>query len=143
MAPWTTGAAFTPTVAAWARVEAQIMLVLDYLDKAGPLDSDGTPRPATDLLDRLERNASNLRASLGLDPASLAKLLRDVGVVAGVVGGDGLAQLTEQGRRIRLAAEARHALGTANGHAAPPVVAQEGADGASGTDGTSEPEPSP
>jgi len=69
----------TPALWAWARVEARIQLVSEYLiDQGGDIDGDGTVRPAADLLMRLESKAESMRSRLGLDPLSRARLGRDV-----------------------------------------------------------------
>ena len=68
-----------PSLWAWARVEARVQLVSEYLmDRGGDIDEEGTVRPAADLLVRLESQAASLRARLGLDPLSRARLGRDV-----------------------------------------------------------------
>jgi hypothetical protein len=70
---------YRPAVWAWARCEARIQLVTEYLlDRGGDLDADGEVRPAARLLEALERRAENLRARLGLDPLARARLGRDV-----------------------------------------------------------------
>lgn len=80
-APWCARGTFSATVAAWARTEARVALVAAWLADVGDLDADGTPRPATGLLERLERRAASLRAELGLTPIALAHLLRVMGDV--------------------------------------------------------------
>lgn len=73
-------ATYGHAVWAWGRAEARIQLVVEWLmdqDPPGPLDRDGNVRPAATYLDRLEKRAENLRATLGLDPLSRAKLGRD------------------------------------------------------------------
>jgi hypothetical protein len=68
-----------PAVWAWARVEARIQLVTEYLaEVGGDLTDDGEVRAAADLLTRLESQAMNHRARIGLDPLSRARLGRDV-----------------------------------------------------------------
>lgn len=70
---------YAASVAAWARVEARIQLLTEYLSGAGgDLDAEGAVRPAADLLTRLEGQAEKARARLGLDPLSRARLGRDV-----------------------------------------------------------------
>ncbi|HXN61400.1 MAG TPA: hypothetical protein VN886_13200 [Acidimicrobiales bacterium] len=67
-----------PAVWAWARIEARVELLTEWLaDKGGDLDADDTVRPAADLLTRLTVQAANMRARLGLDPLSRARLGRD------------------------------------------------------------------
>lgn len=73
---------------AWARAEAQVQLLGEYLlklgedldpDKGGGLvDDKGEPRPALLALERAERRAVKARERLGLDPLSRAKLGKDV-----------------------------------------------------------------
>jgi hypothetical protein len=41
VAPWCSRATYGSAVAAWARVEAQLQLVMAWLDEHGPLDADG------------------------------------------------------------------------------------------------------
>lgn len=68
-----------PSLWAWARTEARVQLLHEFLlDRGGDLDDDGSVRPAAELLTRLERHAESLRARLGLDPLSRARLGRDV-----------------------------------------------------------------
>jgi len=58
-----------------ARCEARIQLLTEYLtDAGGDLDDDGGVRAAADLLTRLESQAMNHRARIGLDPLSRARL---------------------------------------------------------------------
>lgn len=65
-------------VLAWARAEARVILVTRFLDERGPLDPEGKPWPATELLVRLERLAAERRHALGLTPMARARLGRDV-----------------------------------------------------------------
>jgi len=74
-APWCCRPSNAAAIAAWARVEAGVQLLMAWLDEHGPLHDDGVPRPATALLGRMETQKANLRGSLGLDPMSLARLL--------------------------------------------------------------------
>lgn len=108
IAPWCSRPAYGPTIAAWARVEAQLHLVLEWLDEVGPLDAEGVPRPATTLLARLESQSQSLRAELGLSPLSLAKLLGAFTTAVTVGGDDGgaLDALKAEGRRFVEAREA-------------------------------------
>jgi hypothetical protein len=103
-APWLNAPAFASAVLAWSRVEAQVALVGAWLAETGPLDSDGKPRSAAEFLVRLERLAADLRGRLGLDPASRARIERDL--AAGVRDLDLTSQLAE-GRRLREAHEPR------------------------------------
>ncbi len=69
---------YGPAVRAWARCEASLERLDAYLSDVGLLDEEGTPRPATRLRDRMETRSESLRARLGLDPLSRARLGRDV-----------------------------------------------------------------
>lgn len=70
---------YRPSLWAWARAEAKVQLLTEWLmDRGGDLDEDGEVRSAAALLERVERRAVTLRARLGLDPLSRAKLGRDV-----------------------------------------------------------------
>lgn len=60
---------------AWARAEARVQLLAEYLDEHGPLDEHGSPRPALDALVRCERLAGEQRVRLGLDPLSVLALV--------------------------------------------------------------------
>lgn len=104
VAPWAAEPTFAASVAAWARVEAQLQLVLDWLDEHGPLDDEGEPRGATNLQLKLESSAANLRATLGLDPQSWARLLASF-AAAGDPADEGRRQLLEVGRRLLEAQE--------------------------------------
>lgn len=106
-APWVARPAYRATLAAWCRVEAQLRLVSEYLDRVGLLDEDGRPRPATNLQDRLESRAAKLRSQLGLDPMSLSRLMLTVSAVerAHLARGGSLDGLLDE-----LAAEGRAAL---------------------------------
>jgi hypothetical protein len=73
-----------PALWAWARAEAQVQLLTEYLavkaeaagDGIGDLDDDRV-KAAYLLLHRAESRASSGRARLGLDPLSQARLGRD------------------------------------------------------------------
>lgn len=71
-------ACYAPALWAWARAEARVQLLTEWIDEHGLLDEDGKPRGAADLLIRCERLAAEGRARLGLDPLSRARLGRDV-----------------------------------------------------------------
>lgn len=105
-APWLASSTFEASLAAWGRTEAKIALVSTYLDEVGVLDDDGQPRPAVELVVRLERLAADLRGRLGLDPSSAARIARDLSTS---VRDEGLATLVDEGRRLRLAAESEAA----------------------------------
>lgn len=77
-------ARWRPALWAWARAEAQVQLLTEYLEqKATSADSgvgdlgDERVRAAHLLLHRAEARADRSRARLGLDPLSAARLGRD------------------------------------------------------------------
>lgn len=70
---------YRPAVWAWARAEAKIQLLTEYLeDHGGDIDAEGEIRGAASLLEKVERRCESLRARLGLDPLARARLGRDV-----------------------------------------------------------------
>jgi hypothetical protein len=77
--------AFRPALWAWARAEAQVQLLTEYLaglaeaanNGVGDLD-DERVRAAYLLLHRAEMRAQSGRSRLGMDPLSRARLGRDV-----------------------------------------------------------------
>ncbi len=76
---------YRPAVWAWARAEAQVQLLTEYLAKAGEASGDGVGdleqdgiRSAYLLLHRAEARATTGRTRLGLDPVSRARLGKDV-----------------------------------------------------------------
>ena len=93
-----------PALWAWARAEAQVQLLTDYIavkaeaagDGIGDLDDDRV-KAAYLLLHRAEARALSGRARLGLDPLSQARLGRDR-AAAGV----DMAQLMAQLHRLEL-----------------------------------------
>ena len=76
-APYLASEHFAPAVRAWARAEAAVELVGEWLSEYGLLDLDGKPWPAVETMLKFERRASEERSRLGLDPTSRAKLERD------------------------------------------------------------------
>jgi len=69
---------YEPAVWAWARAEAQVLVLTAYLDEHGMLDENGNPRPALSAFKDAENRASRARQRLGLDPLSRAQLGRDI-----------------------------------------------------------------
>lgn len=118
-APWTSGPAYAGAVAAWARNEAQIVLIGNYLDRVGLLDDEGLPRPASNRLDRLESRAETLRARLGLDPLSMVKLLGGLSAIAAAGPADDLEALKKDGRIMLKSWERHLELGTGDQEATP------------------------
>jgi hypothetical protein len=136
-APWLSRPAFARLVASLAWVEAQIDRVRTYIaERGGPLDADGNPLPAANYLDRLEARASNLRARAGLDPLSLANLLRTTSELSDAHSADVLEALRAEGRKLLAAHEAR--LAAADGHGAVPDSNEEPPKLSSGTEEASE-----
>lgn len=75
---------FRPALWAWARAEAQVQLLTEWLTKQAESTGDGVGdladekvRAAYLLLHRAEARATTQRARLGLDPLSAARLGRD------------------------------------------------------------------
>lgn len=93
-----------PALWAWARAEAQVQLLTEYLAKAaeeandgvGDLDRDRV-RTAYLLLHRAETRATTGRTRLGLDPLSAARLGRDK-TAAALDAAQLMAQLERQER---------------------------------------------
>lgn len=70
---------YRPALWAWARTEARIQLVSEWLQAhGGDLETDGEVRSAARLLNELEASATRSRSSLGLDPLSRARLGKDI-----------------------------------------------------------------
>lgn len=67
-----------PAVLAYARTEAQLEVLTAYVDEHGPFKDDGEISAAEKHRLRIDTQAANHRARLGLDPLSRAKLGRDV-----------------------------------------------------------------
>ncbi len=69
-----------PAIWAWAQTEIRCQLIAEWLaDKGSEIDpEDESVRPAAALLDRLTARCESMRSKLGLDPASRARLGRDV-----------------------------------------------------------------
>jgi hypothetical protein len=80
--PWLDRDEYSAALNAWARAEARCDLIQDYLSRVGLLDDKGKPRPAAELALRLERQAAEARARLGLDPASRAAIERSLSASA-------------------------------------------------------------
>lgn len=69
---------YDAAVRAWARAEAQVLVLTEFIDKHGTLDDNVVPRPALSALKDFENRAARERTRLGLDPLSRAQLGRDV-----------------------------------------------------------------
>lgn len=102
-------AKFLPAVQAWARLQARTALLSDWLDGMTP-EEMATPRKVggstpVELWLSAERAASRARERLGLDPASFAKIARDLGI-ANRAQEDAISRMGETGRQIREKREA-------------------------------------
>ena len=109
-APWTQAAAFAGSVRSWSWTEGQAALLRSWLDQHGVLDERGEPRAAASMLHRVESRLIKLRARLGLDPRSLATLLRDAASVARATGDEAVLDALEREGRAILEARAQQAL---------------------------------
>jgi len=68
-----------PGVWAWARAEARVQLLTEWLaDHGEGVDDEGNVAPVLAALRLWEVRAANARSRLGLDPLSAARLGRDV-----------------------------------------------------------------
>lgn len=76
-APYLRDPSYEPALLAWARFEAKCDLLHAWIDEHGMFDDNGNPVPAAKILDRYEGRAASLRATLGMDPVSRAKLQKD------------------------------------------------------------------
>ena len=75
--PYLSDPSFEPALLAWARFEAKVDLLHTWIDEHGMFDATGAIVPAAKVLPSFEGRASSLRATLGMDPVSRAKLQRD------------------------------------------------------------------
>lgn len=101
LAPWAARPQFAPGVRRWARAEAIAAKLWAFIAENGPLDADGNPRPALAVLERWEAAAAARGASLGLDPAAMAKLLGALAVSSGNENAaEALDALRAEGRQL-------------------------------------------
>jgi hypothetical protein len=102
VAPWLANPVHAAAVRSWSITEARAHLVRTWLGEHGELDEEGKPRPATDLLAKLDAQAERARDRLGLSPLALAKLLATFGAAerSGAGDDDALASLRAEGRRL-------------------------------------------
>ncbi|MDQ3661720.1 MAG: hypothetical protein M3454_11810 [Actinomycetota bacterium] len=110
--PWLAEPQYAASVRSWARSEAVVSRLADWLATVGVLDGDGNPRPALAALAQFERQAAERRSALGLDPSSRARIERDLSSSAQ----SRVSTLTDalaEGRKLREAAQARMANGEA------------------------------
>jgi hypothetical protein len=95
--------AFRPTLADWARAEAMASLVFDWLCGL-PVEQMASPRLAgtkapLDLWRALSAHAGRLRARLGMDPVSYARLAKDLGL-AQAASDEALRQAAARGAKL-------------------------------------------
>mgnify|MGYP005813185535 CR=1 FL=1 len=76
--PYLQAPEYEAAVQAWARAEAQAMLLQKWVDDNGLVNRFGKVSDVEQALHRAETRAANARARLGLDPLSRARLGRDV-----------------------------------------------------------------
>lgn len=69
---------FTAATWAWARAEAQALVLSTWIYENGSLDEAGVPRPALGSLLDFEKLASSARQRLGFDPLARARLGLDL-----------------------------------------------------------------
>jgi hypothetical protein len=96
--PYLRASDFAPALRAWARAEASLELLAEWVDENGLLDDAGRPQPWVSTLLRFERLAASHRTRLGLDPASRAKLEHELADAAR--GRFDLGQMLEEGRKV-------------------------------------------
>lgn len=98
---------FLPAVESWARREARARLLSDWLDQM-TVDEMTTPqrkgalKVPFELWAQAENMAAKGRKDLGLDPASYAGIMKDLGI-AGRAQDDAIGRLGQQGAAIRQA----------------------------------------
>lgn len=93
---------FRPAVEAWARAEARVQLLLDWVGGMTvecQTDHGAGKRSPVELLAKFETQAATARARLGMDPVSAAKLARDLSAKRAMDRG-GISSLVEQGRAV-------------------------------------------
>lgn len=76
-APYLNDPSYEPALLSWARFEAKCDLLHAWMKEHGMFDDGGNVVPAAKILDRYEGRAASLRAALGMDPVSRAKLQKD------------------------------------------------------------------
>lgn len=69
---------YTAALRGWSRAEARVLLLVAALERRGLEDAEGNPSPWLTALEKAEGAAERARSRLGLDPASHARLGRDV-----------------------------------------------------------------
>jgi hypothetical protein len=101
---------FLPAVESWARREARARLLSDWLDgmtvdQMTSPQRKGALKVPFELWAQAENMAAKGRKDLGLDPASYAGIMKDLGI-AGRAQDDAIGRLGAQGAAIRQARQA-------------------------------------
>ncbi len=100
---------FMPAVEAWARAEARVRLLNDWIDgmtieeMTSPPERKGASaavKVPVELLMQAENQAAKRRKDLGLDPASWASIQKDLGI-AGRAADDAVTRMGAAGAAIR------------------------------------------
>ena len=115
---------FKAAVVSWARRESRAKILSDYLDGkdveewiSPPTHGKGPSAPSKTLFElwlAAEHSAAKARKDLGLDPASWAGILKDLGI-AGKVADDAIARLGAQGAKIAEERNLRMVQGSGEG----------------------------
>jgi hypothetical protein len=96
---------FKPAIESWARREARVVLLSDWLDTL-PVEEWAVPQKTGamkspyEIYLTAEHSAAKARKDLGLDPSSYASILKDLGI-AGRQQEDALERMATQGAEIR------------------------------------------
>ena len=93
---------YQPALQAWARAEARVQLLTEYVADRPPVE--GKPLPALEQLRQWESTAAKARDKLGLNPLARAALMKQLAATqafSGIAGvqAAGLAALTARGLR--------------------------------------------
>lgn len=100
---------FRPALWAWARAEAQIQLLTEYLEQVGKGGvgdlANERVKAAYMLLHRAEARAERTRGRLGLDPLSRARLGKDVAQGRAADAAAELSRMREEAERVARSAE--------------------------------------
>lgn len=99
---------YAASVASWARLEAKVQLIGEWLENMPVEDQvipqKGATKPPVEIWLLAEKTAAQARQRLGLDPVSHARLIRDLGLESAAAE-DAIRQLSEQGRVLRVRRE--------------------------------------
>lgn len=87
---------FGPSLLAWGRAEASVHLLADFISQVGMVKALAGRGMLLEQLRRWETTAANLRARLGLDPESRAKLMRDLSAARYMSSSDALSLVLDR-----------------------------------------------